>query len=152
MSKAITTIRDVRLIDLPKESGERQGNLTYVYENEHVPFPIARIYYLYDVPGGAERAGHAHRELEQILVSVSGSFRVVVDDGSERKRFTLSRPYCGLYIPRLIWRELVDFSSGSVCLALASLPYDPEDYIYEYEPFKRMKKNPKNPAVATGLL
>jgi dTDP-4-dehydrorhamnose 3,5-epimerase-like enzyme len=146
MSKAKTTIRDVRLIDLPKESGERQGNLTYVYENEHVPFPIARIYYLYDVPGGAERAGHAHRELEQILVSVSGSFRVVVDDGSKRKEFTLSRPYYGLYIPRLIWRELVDFSSGSVCLALASLPYDPEDYFYEYEPFKRMKKNPPNGA------
>jgi len=142
MSTPLTSVSDCRLLDLPKLSGERQGNLTFIYENEHVPFPIARIYYLYDIPGGAERAGHAHKELQQLLVSLSGSFDIVIDDGSHREVLTLSRPYYGLYIPRLIWRELINFSSGSVCLALASLPYDPDDYIEDYELFQQMKKNP----------
>jgi dTDP-4-dehydrorhamnose 3,5-epimerase-like enzyme len=118
--------------------------LTFIYEQEHVPFRIARVYYLYDVPGGAERAGHAHHELQQLLIAVSGSFDVILDDGQERRRVSLSRPYFGLYIPRMIWRELVNFSSGSVCLTLASLPYDPKDYISDHGLFLKIRKKQKD--------
>ena len=121
--------------------GARQGSLTYIHGEKNIPFDIERIYYLYDVPGGAKRAGHAHKELQQIIVSVSGSFDVLLDDGQNKKRVSLSRPYFGLYIPRLVWRELVNFSSGSVCLVLASLPYDEDDYLYEYEGLIEYKKN-----------
>ena len=102
-----------------------------------MPFDIARVYYLYDVPGGESRGGHAHVELEQFIIAASGSFRVVVDDGERRTSVFLNRSYYGLYIPRLMWRELEDFSSGSVCLVLASKPYDPDDYYYDYTEFRR---------------
>lgn len=125
-----------RIIDLPKVTDPR-GNLTFIAGGEHIPFEIARVYYLYDVPGGASRAGHAHIALEQFLIAASGSFEVVVDDGISRRSFFLNRSYYGLYIPPLVWREIVNFSSGSICLALASMPYDESDYFREYQHFQR---------------
>ena len=130
------SIADCRIIDLPRVTDPR-GNLTFVEATRHVPFEIRRVYYLYDVPGGASRAGHAHRKLEQFVIAASGSFEVVVDDGREERRFFLNRSYYGLYIPSMLWREIVNFSSGSVCLALASEPYDESDYFRDYEEFKR---------------
>lgn len=115
------------------------GNLTYVYGQEQIPFDIKRIYYLYDVPGGAERAGHAHKELQQVLLSVSGSFDVLLDDGTSKKTVNLNRPHIGFYIPPFIWRELINFSSGSVCLTLASLPYSENDYIRDHHHFINVK-------------
>jgi dTDP-4-dehydrorhamnose 3,5-epimerase-like enzyme len=123
-----------RIIDLPKISDAR-GNITFIEGTHHIPFGIKRVYYLYDVPGGETRGGHAHRGLEQFLISASGSFDVVLDDGASRKRFNLNRSYYGLYIPPGIWRELENFSSGSVCLVLASEFYEPEDYIRDYSTF-----------------
>ncbi len=123
---------------LPK-IGERRGYITAIYGGEHVPFPIRRVYYLYDIPGGATRAGHAHKELQQLIVSAVGSFDVVLDDGREKMRINLRRPYFGIYVPRLIWRELENFSSGGICLVLASLPYDEADYIRSYQDFLRAK-------------
>lgn len=125
---------DCRMIDFPRITDER-GNLTFVEGSRHVPFPIKRIFYLYDVPGGAMRAGHAHRALQQVLVAMSGSFTVTLDDGYERRQFHLNRSYHGLYIPPLIWREIDDFSSGSVCLAIVSECYTPSDYYRVYEEF-----------------
>lgn len=124
-----------RLIELPKISDPR-GNLTFIEGNQHVPFRIERVYYLYDVPAGAERGGHAHRELEQLLLAAAGSFDVVLDDGRRRQRVQLNRPYVGLYVGPMVWRELDNFSSGSVCLVLASRPYDPADYHRDYEQFR----------------
>lgn len=129
-----TTIHDCRLIDLPKIS-ERTGALTPIYGGEHVPFEIARIYYLYDVPGGESRGGHAHKELQQLVVSIMGAFDVVLDDGRDKKRIRLDRAYYGLYLPKMIWRELENFSSGGICLVLASAPYDEKDYIRDYQEF-----------------
>jgi glyoxylate utilization-related uncharacterized protein len=129
-------VSDCRRIDLPRIHDPR-GNLTVVEAGEHVPFEIRRVYYLYDVPGGASRAGHAHIGLQQFIIAVSGSFDVVVDDGRTRTRFFLNRSYYGLYIPAMIWREIENFSSGSVCLALASTHYDATDYYREYEAFQR---------------
>lgn len=128
-------LSDCRLIDLPKIADPR-GNLTFIEGERHVPFPIARVFYLYDVPGGAERGGHALRTCEQFLVAMSGSFDVILDDGSENKRIHLNRSYYGLYIPPMVWREMDNFSSGAVCLALASTPYQADDYYYEYEAFR----------------
>jgi len=122
------------LIDLPRVTDPR-GNLTFVESGRHVPFEIRRVFYLYDVPGGASRAGHALKRCHQFLVAMSGSFDVIVDDGRDRRRFHLNRSYYGLHIPPLIWRELEDFSSGSVCLVLASTPYDEQDYYRDYEEF-----------------
>lgn len=130
-----------KLITLPKHSDHR-GNLTFVEEQRHVPFDIKRVYYLYDVPGGAERGGHAHKELQQLLIAVSGSFDVVLDDGHERQRVHLNRPYTGLYISTMIWRELDNFSSGSVCLVLASTMYDEADYYRDYESFREAVARP----------
>jgi dTDP-4-dehydrorhamnose 3,5-epimerase-like enzyme len=113
-----------------------QGNLTFVEAQRHAPFEIARVFYIYDVPGGATRGGHAHRKLEQLMVAMSGSFDVVLDDGSERKSLTLNRSYVGLYLPPMIWREMVNFSSGSVCMVLASAYYDESDYYRDYEEFR----------------
>ena len=124
-----------RLIDLPKVADIR-GNLTFIEESKHIPFEIKRVYYLYDVPGGEARGGHAHKRLQQFIIAASGSFDVVLNDGFEEKRFHLNRSYYGLYLPSMIWRELDNFSSGSVCLVLASEPYDEEDYIREYETFR----------------
>ncbi|WP_448384370.1 sugar 3,4-ketoisomerase [Desulfosoma sp.] len=133
-----TTVHDCKLIDLPKIS-DRQGAITPIYGGVHLPFSIARVYYLYDVPGGESRGGHAHRQLQQLIVSVMGAFDVVLDDGCERRRIHLDRAYYGLYVPNMIWRELENFSSGGICLVLASLPYDEDDYIRDYETFHREK-------------
>jgi len=114
------------------------GSLSPLYGEAHVPFAIKRVYYLYDVPGGADRGGHAHRGLQQLIVAASGSFAVTLDDGSSRRTVALNRSYYGLYMPNLIWRELTDFCSGAVCLVFASLPYDEGDYIRDYDEFLAM--------------
>lgn len=126
-----------KIIDLPKVTDAR-GNLTFVEENKHIPFQIKRVYYLYDVPAGEARGGHAHKRLQQLIISASGSFDVVLDDGSRRKRFHLNRSYYGLYLPSMIWRELDNFSSGSVCLVLASELFEEDDYIRDYETFRKL--------------
>ncbi|WP_297558771.1 FdtA/QdtA family cupin domain-containing protein [Meiothermus sp.] len=129
----------VRIITLPKISDPR-GNLTFVEENRHVPFEIKRVYYLYDIPGGEGRGGHAHYELEEFIIAASGSFDVILDDGYVRHRFHLNRSYFGLYVPKMVWRELDNFSSASVCLVLASNFYDELDYIRDYSEFvKRVR-------------
>jgi hypothetical protein len=125
------------LIDLPKIHDAR-GNLTFIEGERHVPFPIRRVYHLYDVPGGASRGGHAHRHLEQFIIAMSGSFDVILDDGRRQKTVCLNRSYFGLYIPRMVWRELVNFSSGSVCTVLASRHYDASDYYREYDEYRRI--------------
>jgi len=135
----LTIIKDCKVIHLPKIEGHN-GNLTPIYGNEHIPFEIARIYYLYDVPGGEKRGGHAHKELQQLIVSATGSFDVILDDGRRKKKVNLNRSYYGLYIPKLIWRELDNFSTGAICLVLASLPYDEDDYIRDYESYLKIKK------------
>lgn len=129
------SVHDCELLELPVIRAP-EGNLTFIEGARHVPFDVARVYYLYDVPGGASRGGHAHRELEQLIIATSGSFEVVLDDGSETRRVMLRRSHVGLYLPSMIWRELVDFSSGSVCLVLASAAYDEADYYRDYDEFK----------------
>lgn len=127
-------LADCRVIDLTKISDPR-GNLTFIEGGQHVPFDIKRVYYLYDVPGGAERGGHAHRKLRQLIIAMSGSFDVVLDDGVDKKTFHLNRSYYGLYVCPMIWRELVNFSSGSVCTVLASEHYSEDDYYRDYQEF-----------------
>lgn len=127
-------LQDCRLIGLPKIQDPR-GNLTFVESGEHIPFDIQRVYYLYDVPGGADRGAHAHRNLHQFVVAMSGSFDIVLDDGAEKKRFHLNRSYFGLYICPMMWRYLDNFSSGAVCMVLASAKYNPADYIRDYVEF-----------------
>jgi hypothetical protein len=129
-----TGLAGCRTVDLPVVHDLR-GNLTFVEGGIHVDFDVRRVYWLYDVPGGASRAGHAHRELEQLLVAATGSFDVSLDDGYERQRVTLDRANQGLLIPRLVWREIDDFSEGAVCLVLASLVYDEADYYRDYDEF-----------------
>jgi dTDP-4-dehydrorhamnose 3,5-epimerase-like enzyme len=128
-------VDDCKTIELPVIHNT-EGNLTFVESHRHVPFDVQRVFYMYDVPGGASRGGHAHRSLEQLIVAMSGSFEVVVDDGRDRRAVLLNRSYYGLYLPPMIWRELVNFSSGSVCMVLASAYYDEADYYREYEDFK----------------
>jgi dTDP-4-dehydrorhamnose 3,5-epimerase-like enzyme len=123
-----------KLIDLPVIHDPR-GNLTFIEGERQVPFQIRRVYYLYDVPGGAERGGHAHKELEQLVVAMSGSFDVVLDDGRELRRVHLNRSYFGLYVCPMIWREINNFSSGSVCMVLASNLYDESDYYRDYKEY-----------------
>jgi len=127
-------IDSCKLVDLPKIPDAR-GNLTFVEADRHVPFSIKRIYYLYDVPGGAARGGHAHRELQQLMISMSGSFDVTLDDGRRRRRIHLNRSYLGLYICPMIWREIDNFSSGAVCMVVASHFYDENDYFRDYNMF-----------------
>jgi len=122
------------VVNLPKIH-EPRGNLTFVEGNGHVPFEIQRVYYLYDVPGGSERGGHAHKGLQQLIIAMSGSFDVVLDDGVNKRRVHLSRSYYGLYVCPMIWRELDNFSSGSVCLVLASNRYDESDYYRDYDQY-----------------
>jgi len=131
----MTTVYDCSIIELKKIAGS-SGNLTPVYGNVHVPFDIARVYYLYDIPGGETRGGHAHRQLQQLIVAASGSFDVLLDDGVNKRVVHLNRPYFGLYMPKMIWRELLNFSSGGICLVLASEPYDEADYYRKYDTFK----------------
>lgn len=128
------SIKDCSLIELPRVNDPR-GNLTFIEGGRHVPFELKRIFYLYDVPGGAMRAGHALKRCHQFIVATSGSFDVVLDDGSERKRFPLDRSDYGLYVPPLVWREIDNFSSNSVCFVLASEVYDESDYYREYADF-----------------
>jgi hypothetical protein len=125
-----------RLLDLPVVPDHR-GNLTFIEGSRHIPFDIKRVFYLYDVPGGQSRAGHALKDVEQLLIAASGSFDVVLDYGGERSVVTLNRSYVGLYLPSLVWRELENFSSGAVCLVLASAYYDEDSYYRDYEQFRQ---------------
>lgn len=127
-------LENCKLIDLPKIHDPR-GNLTFIEGGCHIPFDIQRVYYLYDVPGGAERGGHAHKGLHQLIIAMSGSFDVVLDDGIEKRRFHLNRSYTGLYVCPMMWRELNNFSSGSVCMVLASNKYDEDDYYRDYDTY-----------------
>jgi len=129
-------MKTVGIIHLPVISDPR-GNLTVIEGDNHIPFSIARVYYLYDVPGGSERGAHAHKRLEQFIVAVSGSFDVLVDDGTKQTNHHLNRSNYGLYLPSMTWRSMDNFSSGSVCLVLASARYDEEDYYRNYDDFKR---------------
>jgi hypothetical protein len=135
------SLKDCKLIELPKVADPR-GNLTFIESSRHIPFEIRRVFYLYDVPGGAQRAGHALKVCHQFVIAMSGSFDVILDDGLERQRYHLNRSYQGIYIPPLIWREIDNFSSGAVCMAVASELFDEADYYREYKDFIR---------AATGL-
>jgi len=128
-------LSECRIIELPKID-EPRGNLTFVEGGRHIPFRIERVYYLYDVPGGAERGGHAHKKLEQFILAMSGSFDVILNDGCEQKRIHMNRSYYGLYISPMIWREIDNFSSGSVCMVLASEFYDETDYYRDFDQFR----------------
>jgi WxcM-like, C-terminal len=136
------------LVTLPRIQDTR-GNLTFIEGGNHVEFDIKRVYYLYDVPGGAERGGHAHHDLEQLFIAMSGSFDIVLDDGNLRQRFHMNRSYVGLFVPKMIWREIDNFSSGSVCMVLASERYEESDYFREYSDFqaavRRGQEQPEPP-------
>lgn len=134
------TVYDCTIIELDKHH-HGNGNISVVENGITVPFNVRRAYYLYDVPGGESRGGHAHKDLKQFIIAASGSFTVTLDDGSVKRTFALNRPYQGLLIVPGIWRTLEDFSSGSVCLVLASEKYDENDYINNYDEFKNYKKN-----------
>ena len=136
-----TTVYDCSIIELNRHHSDRRGNLTVVENGQSLPFDVARIFYLYDVPGGIGRGAHAHHTLYQLIVAVSGSFSVTVDDGSVKRTFMLNRPYKGLLVVPGIWASLEDFSSGAVCMVLASAPYDEKDYIREYSDFITIKNS-----------
>ncbi len=140
------TIHDCKLIQLPKISDPR-GNLTYLESERQVNFLIKRVYYLYDVPGGSDRGGHAHKALHQFVIAMSGSFDIVLDDGKERKTVQLNRSYSGLTICPYIWREVNNFSSGAVCMVLASDYFDEADYIRDYDEFLKIVNQPSKDAV-----
>ena len=123
-----------QLISLPRVNDPR-GNLTFVESDRHIPFAIQRVYYLYDVPGGSQRGGHAHKDLHQLIIAMSGSFDIHLDDGFNKKTISLNRSYTGLYICPMIWREIDNFSSGAVCMVLASAFYDEDDYYRDYDEF-----------------
>ena len=128
------TIKDAKIINLPKILDNR-GNLSVIEEIKDIPFKIERTYWIYDVPGGEKRGGHAYKENQEFIVALSGSFDVVLDDGNEKKIFSLNRSYYGLYIPKGMWRQMQNFSTNSLALILASTPYDKKDYIYDYDEF-----------------
>lgn len=131
-----------RIIELPKFLDAR-GNLSFAQNNMHIPFEIKRTYWLYDVPGGESRGGHAYRETEEFVIALSGSFDVIVDNGKEKQTFHLNRSYYGLYIPKGMWREMVNFSTNSFTLEFASTKYNPKDYIRDYNEFLKLKENGK---------
>ena len=133
------SIEQCEIIQLPKIS-DVKGNLSFIESSHHIPFDIKRVYYLYDVPGGSNRGSHAHKKLHQFIVAMSGSFDVVLKDGKETKRFHLNRSYYGLYVPTMLWRELDNFSSGSVCMVLASNKYDETDYYRDYDEYLQAVK------------
>jgi dTDP-4-dehydrorhamnose 3,5-epimerase-like enzyme len=133
------SVYDCGIITLDRHHSQRKGDISVIENGETIPFDVKRIYYLYDVPGGESRGGHAHKELQQLILAASGSFTVTLDDGKVRRTFNLNRPYQGLLVKPGIWRTLDDFSSGSVCLVLASDKYDAEDYLREYDDFKRYR-------------
>jgi wxcM-like, C-terminal protein len=128
-------LNDVKLISLPKFLDDR-GNLSFVEQLQHIPFEIKRSYWIYDVPGGQVRGGHAYRENEEFIIALSGSFDVILDDGKQRQEFLLNRSYMGLYVPKGIWRQMQNFSTNSLALVLASTFFDKDDYIYDYERYK----------------
>lgn len=132
------TISDVRIIKLPKIEDER-GNLSFLEEENHIPFIIKRTYWIYDVPGGQVRGGHAFKEQQELIIALSGSFDVIVDDGIEKKTFTLNRSYYGLYIPTTLWREMDNFSTNSLAMVLSSTVFTEDDYIRNYDDFKKFK-------------
>lgn len=134
-----STVYNCSIIHLPKVHN-RAGNLTALENNKNIPFEVKRVYYLYDVPGGEDRGGHAHLELQQFIVAVSGAFDVLLDDGMNKKIIHLDRPYIGLHIVPGIWRELLNFSSGAICLVLASSKYSETDYLRNYDDFIKSKK------------
>lgn len=134
----LSTVYNCSVLEINKHHN-KQGNISVIENCATIPFDIKRVYYLYDVPGGESRAGHAHKELQQLIVAASGSFDVTLDDGVLKRTFTLNRPYHGLLIVPGIWREIDNFSSGSVCLVLASTLYDKTDYIRDYQEFKAFK-------------
>lgn len=136
-------LSNCKIVELPKHTDPR-GNLSVIEGGVQIPFDIKRVYYLYDVPGGSSRAGHGHKELQQLIIAISGSFDVIVDDGIDRKRIHLNRSYYGLYIPKLMWREVENFSSGGVCLVLASTLYDPKDYYHNYDDFAKVARAERN--------
>lgn len=127
-------IKECKIVNLPKILDPR-GNLTFVEGNNHIPFDIKRVFYLYDVPGGEMRAGHSNKYSEQFIIAMSGSFDVIVDDGFDKQTFSLNRAYYGLYLPTMVWREIDNFSSGAVCLVLTSTTYSAEDYIRDYDEY-----------------
>ena len=133
------SLENCSIVDFPVIHDPR-GNLTFIEGANHIPFEIARVYYLYDVPGGAQRGGHAHRELSQLIIAMSGSFDVHLDDGAEKRTFHLNRSYYGLHVCPMIWREIDNFSSGSVCLVLASHRYDESDYFRDHGEFRSAVK------------
>lgn len=133
-------LKDCKIIDLPKISDPR-GNLTFIEGNRHIPFEIKRVYYLYDVPGGAERGAHGHRRLQQVIIAMSGSFDVILDDGYETRLIHMNRSYYGLYVSPMMWRNITNVSSGAVLMVLASEFYDESDYFRDYEQFLNAARN-----------
>jgi dTDP-4-dehydrorhamnose 3,5-epimerase-like enzyme len=134
------TVEDVKIIELPKILDAR-GNLSFAEQNNHIPFEIKRTYWIYDVPGGESRGGHAFRKNEEMIIALSGAFEVVVDDGEQQKRFYLNRSYYGLYIPKGLWRTMENFSTNAFALEFGSEHYDKNDYVYDYEQFKKLKSD-----------
>ena len=139
MSRLMSDIYNCSVIELPKIHN-MSGNITIIQNGGQHPFDVRRVYYLYDVPGGSERGGHAHKNLEQLIIAASGSFDVVLDDGRNKKVVELNRPYYALYVMPGIWREIINFSSGAICLVLASEKYDPEDYIKDHQEFMKFRE------------
>lgn len=134
-----SSVFDCTMVELSRHHSDRKGDISVVENGRTLPFDVKRVYYLYDVPGGESRGGHAHKELSQLIVAASGSFSVTLDDGKVKRTFLLNRPYQGLYVVPGIWRDQDDFSSGAVCMVLASLTYDPADYIRSYPDFINLK-------------
>lgn len=134
------TIEDVKIIELPKFTDPR-GNLSFIEQLNHIPFEIKRTYWIYDVPGGENRGGHAFKQNEEFIVALSGAFDVIVDDGDKKKLFTLNRSYYGLYVPAGLWRVMENFSTNSLALEFGSIHYDKQDYIRDYDEYLNMKKN-----------
>lgn len=132
------SVEDCKIIELPRVNDPR-GNLTFVEGSIHIPFEINRVYYLYDIPGGSDRGAHAHKNLHQVVIAMSGSFDIELDDGHNKKKFSLNRSYYGLYICPMMWRLLDNFSSGAVCMVLASEKYTEDDYIREYSKFLELR-------------
>lgn len=133
------SIDDCRIVKLDRHHSDRKGDISVFENGATLPFSVKRVYYLYDVPGGAARGAHAHKALEQLIVAVSGAFSVTLDDGENKRTFYLDRPYKGLYVRPGIWRDLNEFSSGAICLVLASEKYNADDYIRDYSDFLRFK-------------
>ncbi len=145
------TVNDCRIIELPKFLDVR-GNLSFVEQHKHVPFEIRRVYWLYDVPGGVARGGHAEKNNEELVLALSGAFEIVVDDGVNTKTFVLNRSYYGLYIPQGLWREIKEFSTNALALEFGSTPYSADDYIRDYEVFKQYAKSECQPLVIEPLV